>query len=449
MKTNIKQLRQQLHDLKAEGRGNIEVVKALGEKDDRSDEDDAKIVTLNARVDELAAEVAALEVEIEAEETRLDREHALAATFAPSETPLHPSVVVRSTEPDPAAMCGFESGADFALAVRAACRQDGQVIDPRLVAMRSAEIQAAPTGFMQESGADEGYMVPPEMRDQIFQLIFAGEDVINRIDMEPTSRNAVTFVRDESTPWSATGIQAKWAGEGTALTASKLETKGEMARLHKLYAFVLATDELLEDAPRLNARLTKGASEAILYKASDSIVYGTGAGQPLGWFTSGALVSVAKEGSQVADTIVPANVLKMYSRLLVMGTASPFWLANRDTVPQLGVMTIGNQPAWTPPNAGLANAPGGMLLGYPILLSEHARTVGDKGDLQLVNPAGYYGLEKRGGLQFATSMHLFFDFGIGAFRWTFRMGGQPFLSTPVVADNGGTKSHFVVLDERV
>ena len=448
MKTNIKQLRQRLHDLKAEGRGNLEVVQALRAKDDANEDDEAKIVELEAGMDELEGRIAAVETEIATEETRLDREHALTAAFAPAiATPvpagLSPSVIVRSDEPDPALMCGFADGAEYALAVRAACDPAGALVDPRLVAM-----QAAPTNFHQESGAGEGYMVPPAMRDEIFQLIFAGQDVLNMIDMEPTSGNAVTFIRDETTPWGATGIQAKWAGEGAALTATKLETKAEMARLHKLYAFVLATDELLEDAPRLNARLTKGASEAILYKASDAIVYGTGAGQPLGYFTSDALVSVAKETSQVADTIVTANVLKMYSRLFVMGSARPFWLANRDTVPQLGVMTIGNQPVWTPPNQGLTQAPGGFLLGYPVMLSEHAKTVGDKGDLQLVNPAGYYGLEKRGGINFATSMHLFFDFGIQAFRWTFRMGGQPFLSAPVTADNGGTKSHFVVLDAR-
>lgn len=445
MKTTIKTLRQRLHDLNVEGRGNVDVVKAIEAIEDPSDEDQEKIKTLDTRIAELKGIIEGVEKEIKVEEARLDRIHSLDALFAPVDVqgPVSAVLEVRSTEPDPALMCGFSDNAEFALAVRAACSPAGPVVDPRLGAM-----MAQPTGFMQESGAEEGYMVPPAMRDQIFELIFAGDDVLNRIDMEPTNANAVEFIRDEDTPWGATGVQAKWAGEGTVLTATKLSTKGEMAKLHKLYAFVLATDELLEDAPRLNARLTRRAAEAILWKASDAIVYGTGVGQPLGYFESPALVSVAKETSQVVDTIVTANVLKMYSRLLVLGAAQPFWLANRDTVPQLGVMTIGNQPVWTPPNQGMTQAPGGFLLGYPIMLSEHARTVGDKGDLQLVNPSGYYGLEKRGGIQFASSMHLFFDYGVQAFRWTFRMGGQPFLSKPVTPAAGGTKSHFVVLDER-
>lgn len=111
-------------------------------------------------------------------------------------------------------------------------------------------------------------------------------------------------------------------------------------------------------------------------------------------------------------------------------------------------MTVGDRPIWMPPN-GLADAPGGMLLGLPVMLSEHARTLGDKGDLQLISPKGYYALKRESGPKFAQSMHLYFDYAIEAFRWTFRFGGQPHLSKPVDPANGAaTKSHFVALAER-
>ena len=112
-------------------------------------------------------------------------------------------------------------------------------------------------------------------------------------------------------------------------------------------------------------------------------------------------------------------------------------------------MTIGDQPIWTPPVAGLQQAPGGFLLGLPIKWSEHAETLGTKGDLQLVAPKGYYGISRAAGIQFASSIHLFFDYGMQAFRWTFRIGGQPYLSAPVAPAKGSnTKSHFVVLETR-
>ncbi len=47
------------------------------------------------------------------------------------------------------------------------------------------------------------------------------------------------------------------------------------------------------------------------------------------------------------------------------------------------------------------------------------------------------------------SMHLWFDQGATAFRWTFRIGGQPWLSAPISRKNGSnTLSHFVALQTR-
>ena len=339
---------------------------------------------------------------------------------------------------------GFEDMADFALAVFGACNPGGGNVDDRLLVL------GAPTNFHRESGED-GFMLPPAMRNQIWELVMEidADDInlLEAVNPEPTSSNSVAMLADESTPWGATGIQAYWQAEGTQGQTSRLSTEGQQVRLHKLFALVEATDELLEDAPLIASRLTRGAAGAIRWKASDAIVYGTGAGQPLGWFKSGAMVFVAKEAGQGADTIVALNVANMFSR--VIGVGGTFWMANSDTLPQLMMMTIADQPIWTPPNAGFGNAPGGFLLGRPIRFSEHAKTVGDSGDLQLVNPRGYYAINKQGGIKFASSIHLFFDYDVMAFRWTFRLGGQPFLSKPMTPPNSpNTKSHFVGLDVR-
>lgn len=344
---------------------------------------------------------------------------------------------------NPEQMAGFHSVADFALAVRAASRP-GAVIDPRLAP------QAAPTNFHETGGtAGEGFLVPPAMRTEVWELVFSEEerDLINMVDLEPTESNTVELIADETTPWGSTGISANWRAEGTQMTPSKIDTDGRQVRLNELYAFVLATEEMAADAPRLNSRLTRGSARAIRYKASDAIMRGTGAGQPLGYLNSAAKVAVAKEGGQAADTIDDQNVLKAYSRIIGPGRA--VWLANIDVMPQLGALQIGDQPMWFPPQSGLREAPGGFLLGRPIIWNEHCATLGDEGDLQFVNLDGYYATQKAGGIQFATSMHLYFDYNMQAFRWTFRLGGQPFLSAPVSPDNGSsTRSHFVVIAER-
>ncbi len=372
------------------------------------------------------------------------------------------------TEDDP--MRGFVSVADFARSVRS-CHMPGATmhqVDPRLKAMWGgkggmpvgviAPRADAPPSQMQETHTTEGYEVPPQIREQMFELVFVEGTLLDAVQPEQTASNSVEINTDETTPWGSAGIQARWRSEATKMTPSELDTGRDVVRLHELYAFVLATDELLADAPRLNDRMTRKSAAAIRWKASESLVNGNGAGQPLGWHNAKytGSVSVAKESApaQPADTIVAQNPLNMLARLLSDGAdmANMFWLANRDTLPQVATMTIGTQPVWTPPNQGMKQTPMGMLLGLPIVWSEHANTIGDQGDLQLINPNGYYAVVKggpTGGVQFAMSIHLFFDFNLSAFRWIFRLGGQPLLSAPVASDKSADKkSHFVFLDER-
>jgi HK97 family phage major capsid protein len=164
--------------------------------------------------------------------------------------------------------------------------------------------------------------------------------------------------------------------------------------------------------------------------------------------SSDALVTVPKETGQAAKTLNARNVAKMYSRLMVLAGDSPFWLITSELLPELMVMTIGDRPIWTPPN-GYMDAPGGFLLGKPVRISEYASAAGAAGDIQLVSPGGYYAARRSQSENFQTSMHLYFDYAKTAFRWQFRIGGQPHLSKPVTPAKGSaTKSHFVTLAAR-
>lgn len=356
-------------------------------------------------------------------------------------------------ERDP--MRGFADAADFGRAVFNAFNPTNPQRDERLLHMENEFHRgigaAAPSNAHITTGSanGDGYMVPPQMREELFEIAMSEDDILGQVDAEPTDSNSVEWSSDETTPWGSSGIQAYWTAEGAQYTSSRLSTTENRLPLHKLGVIVEATDELVADAPRLNRRLTTQSGRAISYVASEAIVRGTGAGQPLGWEASGALVTVAKESGQTADTIVAANVLKMDSRFYTGPGSRPRWYAHRSTIPQLATMTIGDQPAWTRQDGGLREAPNGLLLGKPIVFTEHAKTVGDAGDITLVDLAGYYAAIKRGGVQFASSIHLFFDYGSQAFRWTFRLGGQPFLSAPISPDNGSeTRSHFVNLAAR-
>lgn len=336
---------------------------------------------------------------------------------------------------------GFRNIAEFGMAVRLANPAAGN-------AFRMDERLAAPSNVVTETGDTAGsFLVPAEFRDEIVSLVYdEGEDpILNLIVPRPTSSNRVALVGSEATPWGTGGIQAKWRVEGEQMTPTKPGLTPREVKLNELYAFVLATEEVLEDAPRLQDLLTRESAAAIRYKAGDAFMYGDGVEKPLGWMSSDALVTVAKEGAQPADTIVRQNVGKMFSRMINPGQAH--WLANSDIMPSImDLKTDLGQPVWFP---NYQDAPGGTLLGRPVHFTEHARTVGDLGDLQFINPMGYMAYRKQNGVQFADSIHLYFDYNIRAFRWIFRVGGQPLLSAAVAPANGAsTKSHFVGLAAR-
>jgi len=273
-------------------------------------------------------------------------------------------------EPNPATTGGFKSLAEMAVAVRQAVVGGGT--DQRLM--------AAPTNVHSAGGSDgEGFLVPSQFSEAIFEAVGEVDDFLGQFDLEPTSARSVEMNKDETTPWGSSGIQAAWRKEGSQMTPSKLALGGARVEIEDLSAFVAADEELMSDAPRLQNHIVKKAGQAIAYKAGDAILHGDGVGKPLGIMNSGALVTVSKEAGQSADTIVAANINKMYSRQ-IMVPGRRFWAANIDIFPQLQALAFGTDtPLYLPPG-GLTSAPNGMLLGYPVVFTEHAKTLGDKGD---------------------------------------------------------------------
>ena len=334
---------------------------------------------------------------------------------------------------------GFASFGEFAESVFRA--GTGQVLDPRLTFEAGA-----PTTFGRESvGADGGYLVPQEFSSRVWSHSLDEGSFVPLTDNNPISGNSMTFPKDETTPWGTNGVRAAWQGEGAAAAQTK-PVLGELSlRLKRLTALIPVTDELLADASAAAGYVTRKAGSSIAWKVNDAIVNGDGNGKPLGFLIAGGAVSVAKEGSQTAATINAANVSKMFGRLPRV-TAQTRWLINHDAINQLPQMVVGQQPVW---QADFKVSPYGTLLGIPVVPSQVCATLGTQNDILLANFSDYVTITKSGGIEVATSMHLFFDANATAFRLTFRMDGQPWYATPISPANGSsTLSAFVRLDTR-
>jgi HK97 family phage major capsid protein len=312
-------------------------------------------------------------------------------------------------------------------------------------------------------GEDGGFLVPPEFRDGIMKVVEGEDSLLSRCDGSTTARNAVTQNLDETTPWSTAGIVAYWEGEGQAAATSGAKVGQTTLRLNKLFARVDVTDELLEDAPQLDNYLRVKAPEVMTSVINLAIISGNGVGKPLGFMKSSALVTVAKETSQPSDTLHHRNVVKMMSRMYAPCWPRSIWIMNQDVLPQLNLMAfqdVGQRtasdtsaspfPAYMPPTTLLAGEPFGTLLGRPILPLQGMETLGDLGDIALVDLTKYRAITKSGGARVDTSIHLKFDTDETVFRFIFRLAGAPWWSKPITPRSGSsnTLSAFVTLASR-
>jgi HK97 family phage major capsid protein len=345
-------------------------------------------------------------------------------------------------------MGGFRHLGEFAASVRNASMRGGD-LDPRL---RNAAVS---TYGNEGTGADGGFAVPPDMRTEIMSKVFNEDSLLAMTDRLQSSSNTITLPTDETTPWqSSGGIQSYWTAEGGTKTQSKPSLGETTLKLHTLATLVPVTEELLEDAPAMGAYLNRKAPEKMDFKVSDSIVRGTGVGMPLGYLNSPSLVTVLKESGQAADTINVTNLAKMWGRMPVQSRRSAIWLMHPDAEAQLPLMSLANQPVYMPPG-GVSGNMYGTLWGRPVIPHQVAETIGDLGDVQLVDLKQYLTVTKTGngrdanGMRQDVSIHLWFDQDMVAYRFTMRIAGAPWWAAAIAQRDGtNTQSPFVVLEAR-
>jgi HK97 family phage major capsid protein len=352
-----------------------------------------------------------------------------------------------NSQKDPKA--GFKSFGEYAKHVFKAGLSGNQP-DQRLLPLRGA---SAPGVYGNESaGADGGFLIPPQFAKDIFQLSLDEESLLPLTDSVEVQSNSMAFPKDETTPWGTDGITVQWQGEGTAATGTKPKLGSAILRLKKLMALVPITDELLEDASALTSYLPKKVASRLQWKINDSILFGNGAGVPLGALSGGAVVTQAKDNGQATGTLSASNLANMISRLPPGSFKNAVWIVNNSVLPALFTLTLGNYPIYLPLGAGqggIRQSPYGTLLGRPVYVSQHANAFSSQGDVILVDLSYYQTITKEGGMETATSMHLYFDADATAFRTTFRMDGQSKIAAAIAAAKGtASLSPFIQLAAR-
>jgi HK97 family phage major capsid protein len=338
--------------------------------------------------------------------------------------------------------------------------RDPGVMDPRLVRAPSSaadRFSRAPTGAGEVDPSAGGFLVQTDFATAIFARAYDMGQLLSRVQKLTltTTANSIKIPAVDETSratgsrWG--GVQSYWVGEGPSVTTTKPKFRLIELDLKKLMSVWYVTDELMADASVLNSIANQAFSEEITFMTEDAIFRGDGAGKPLGILNAQAMVSVAKETGQATKTIVYENVLKMWSRCWGRSRQNAVWFINQDAEPQLlslaQVIGTAGVPVYLPAN-GISGRPYGTLFGRPVIPVEYCDTVGNNGDIALLDLSQYV-LADKGGIQAASSMHVAFLTDEMVFRITYRLDGEAIWHSALTPYKGSnTLSPFITLAQR-
>jgi len=405
------------------------------------------------RYSELEKSVQDIKISIERAEKLLESEKVLAGLEEVRDE--SPTVsIVREHNCNEAGECrvyrndNFGFG-EFLLDVRSASMSGGSV--PK----KLKELRAA-TGLNTGIGQEGGFLVQSDHADMLFSGMKDESAILSKcFEVVCSSEsNSTTFNQIDETSLARGsvygGVSASFVAEGGAGTASKPKFKKARVELEKLMALAYVTEEQLQDAAQTGSLIGEAFPKVMADEVVFHIFYGNGAGVPLGILNSGAAISVAKESGQAADTIVGANINKMVDRLLDANLSSTMWVAHPNTKAPLRSAHVAgtNSDKYLYADAGLFGNSQAQLAGYPVMISQNAKDLGDLGDLMLIDFSKYV-LFRKTGLKASQSAHVAFLTDEMVFKWTYRVSGMPLMNNALTDRHGSTtRSPFILLAER-
>lgn len=334
-------------------------------------------------------------------------------------------------------------------AVRRHATSHGSVTDPRL---------HAALGANESVDAEGGFLIAPEFAPQLWQRTYEIGEILKRCFRQPMSSNRLVInavdedSRVDGSRWG--GIQSYYLGEAGTYTATKPKFRRMELTAHKLIALIYATDEQLEDGPAFASYVDQVVPQELAFRIEDNLYNGTGAGCPLGFTKSGALITVTKDSGDSGGTTTfdAQDIFNMWKRRWGRST-DQVWLINQECESTLWNLIRGSGTAvellYTPPGMKGNGGTFGVMFGAPVIPVEYAAAQGTTGDLVLANLSQYCFAPKNEEARMDTSIHVAFLTGEQAFRWQLRHDGQPFWKKPLTPKNGSsTLSPFVGLATR-
>ena len=425
---------------------------------------DASMAALSAsavRRAEITAELGQLDVEIMAEATRRERERSgvLDGTAADAD----PGV------PEALTRVGIDSDAAASGARRSPVRigaryRDlfGSAVDSggfhganeffSTIASGLADRRLIQAGTMTEMvGSDGGFLVPSEFASELLDGSLEQEIVRPRarvVPMKSDEKKISGFSAQDHTGGSIYGLEPVWMAEAGPDAEMQVATVARLIlHAHKFGVFAESSAELAADGTDYAVQLGTAMRGAMSFGLDSAFLTGNGVAKPLGVLNDPALITVAKETGQAADTILYDNLIKMLARLHPALLSDAVWVANPTTIPQLTTLSvpIGTGGQHVPV---MTQAAGGFqILTRPVVFTEKVPVLGDRGDI-LLSAFSQYAIGLRQEVVLDQSHLPGWARDVISYRAILRVDGLGLWSGPVTPLHGDTLSWCVALAAR-
>ena len=344
---------------------------------------------------------------------------------------------------------GFESLGEMMQCLGRLTRGEG--LDDRLAELK---VSAATMGSSSGGG---GFLLPGAFQLGLFDKgsVPAEFPLLSRCTTVPMSNPTISApgFADNSHAVSPHGIDWATIPEGGSFGSyQSIDAEEVTLTCHKTGAVFSANREWIDDSgPEVRKMLEDAWVGSLRWHIESKLWGGIGASEALGVLRAPSLIAVDPEDGQAAATITATNITDMYSRLRSGADGAAFWAANRTCLPQLLSLywPIGTAgvPAGIVDRGSINGRPTMAILGLDLVLTEHLPTLGNQGDIMLIDPRPLL-LGDRRQIVLDASEHALFSSDKIAFRTSVRYDATPTPRTTFQPANGSTLSPYVTLAER-
>lgn len=297
------------------------------------------------------------------------------------------------------------------------------------------------------TGEDGGYMVPSRTETStIWQLNPERSIVRPRATVipagDPPDGQLSMPALNQGNNGVYGGVEVQWINEGEEKPNTDATLREITLQPNEVAASTVVTDKLLRNWMAASSFISNLMTSA-MYAAEDmAFLTGNGVGKPSGIVSAPGTIAVNRAS---ANQVSYQDVVNMLANLYYESQSNAVWVASQTVLPQVATMQDGGG-RYIYIQGDATKAIPSTLAGIPILFTGKTPTLGNKGDLMLVDFANY--LIKDGSGPFvAASEHVLFKQNKTVIKVFWNVDGEPWVNAPLLLEDGSTTvSPYIVLD---